>query len=483
MILLIKKLIKIISKLPLGFNKNLFVFILIIVFSSNLILANKNNLYQIIPEELAENIALNLIKLFTAKEFKVIDIRLLRDIDNNPAVYVLTMADINSKFNLKNVNMDDNKIEFLNNDFQNEIATIYIGATTLYAPFIKWHYGFADFFKNITYASEKISELHLCNKSLSYDNIIYLNEFYQYYLLSCSPDDFMMNVSNFNLVKKKDFKKNSKREINFEKFNKIISAWDSIIDLKNIKNFKNGTKLNLNFSLEKENYIPGSSPTDNIKSVPVFQNKPDRYGIQCWAAKGGICASTAVASILGYWENNEYNSIRYWNLIKHGSAPLIDVEDDPKKCDAFNYGSGYFYELINFHANCFYCGFPFGKIDECLKNFTNSIRGNNFEVIWVSWPTSNEELFAQSILEIDSGRPLLWYLNSITDPNTNAKGAHMMPMIGYKDFTGTSLDQAYVHENMGDLDSVFINWYGGDSYEADTKGIFKIIPGGLPNDT
>jgi hypothetical protein len=99
-----------------------------------------------------------------------------------------------------------------------------------------------------------------------------------------------------------------------------IDTGSSVTESSETNNKYQRNRYLSNFLVE-EKEIPGAS--QNPSSVPTYRNDEGFYPIPGYSPGQGICFATSIADILGYWDRNAYNGIRYWNLISNGTAPLL----------------------------------------------------------------------------------------------------------------------------------------------------------------
>ncbi len=219
----------------------------------------------------------------------------------------------------------------------------------------------------------------------------------------------------------------------------------------------------------RENHIPGAWPDAPTSSVPLYLNRPSMYYP---AAGGGLCWASATASILGYWDRTPYNGVQYWNLFRHGIAPLHEP--------ALPIGPGHdgadVKAVVEWFANAYYGE---GRVDEdaIIREFVNAERDLNFNVIYVPAAHSfnaKTNHFAAIQTDIDAGRPV-----SIGSYGNYFGGAHQVPVTGYLEMSNAVNSMVFVHRNTGDQRREYVNPF------ADTWGgldMNRILPGGVPVD-
>jgi len=247
-----------------------------------------------------------------------------------------------------------------------------------------------------------------------------------------------------------------------------VDADNNVSNESNEGNNEYTSQIFVTNDLINENEIPGAS--NNPSSVPTYLNNNNMYNIGP-DGDNGICFATAMTDILAYWDRNPYNGVIFWNLIDHGKAPLTQnaLPQNPGHDQAdvssvvINIGTRYY---TNLQAQ--------DSIIEDICNVENNLSFNAafFDPVF----TENDKINYFNTIkdEIDEGRPI-----KAGSLGTYFRGAHAIPVIGYKEFANTSGSEIYIHVNQGNTNSEYVNFFdplwGG-------LNLVRIIPGGTPND-
>lgn len=219
--------------------------------------------------------------------------------------------------------------------------------------------------------------------------------------------------------------------------------------------------------VKAEKYVPGATNTPS--SVPTYLNNPTMYFP---AGAGGICWATANADILAYWDRTAHAGVKYWNLIDNGTAPLLQ----PSQPAAPGHDQAF---VSNVVAALAYQYYGLGRTDEdaMIEELTNLTNGLTFNATYhgpASTTAQRTNLLNVIKSEINAGRPI-----SIGSWGTYFGGAHQIPVIGYKEMSNVVNSTVYIHQNMGDTQNQYVNFFAGSWGNLDMD---QIVPGGTPVD-